>query len=1160
MTTRNKKPETMNLFPDQGPGTKNQKPQPVECLGITFESDEARRTYFLDKLADRLRDPEFRKIEGFPTGSDEDILALSDPPYYTACPNPFIEDFIKHYGKPYDPETDDYRREPFASDTGSGKTHPIYTAHSYHSKIPHLATMPCILHYTEPGDIVLDGFSGSGMTGVAAQLCGEPESNFRAKLEQEWKDAGYSTPKWGARRPVLIDLSPVANFIAYNLNIDVSGRDFKKAADSFFKKIDGEIGWMYETLHVEPASSRLIDGLEFEPCDPFQATEVNYRKDNLPHIQVPGATYFITFRTYDFRILSEKARTLVMDAIRYWDGVRWKLFSAVVMPDHVHIIARPLQNKDKSWWDISDILHSIKSFSANEVNKAEGKTGATVWQTESYDRIIRDAKELANELAYLNHNPVKVGLAGSADEYPYRFVADELLKAGWKPAPLGRINYVVWSEVFTCPNCAGDVVFMDQAYNPETGKFAKEFSCPNCQSTLTTRSCEHKFTTQFDKAIGETVRKVTYVPVEIEYTLSGDKTKWRKKPDEHDLSLLKKLAEEPPADWFPAEKLPIGKMRDSNHLEERGITHYHQFYLPRALHALSIMWRIAGEWPDARTRGFLKFMVEQCFPNMSMLNRYKSIQFGKVGGSQVGLVMPGVYYIPQALTETAPIYNLAGKLKRLQRIVSTNQLPTSRQCILSTASSLQSPIPDKSVDYIYTDPPFGDAVKYGDLNLLIEAWHNLFSRLENEVLWDKLKNKSLSVYSELMRRAFAEYYRVLKPGRWMTVVFHNSKNLVWTAIQEAIGNAGFVVADVRTLNRQQGSFNQVTAAGAVKQDLVISAYKPNGGLEDRFKLNAGTEDGVWDFVRTHLAQLPVFVSRAGFQPAKSNSQQDAGSTMEVIAERQNYLLFDRMVAFHVQRGVTVPMSAAEFYAGLEQRFPPRDGMYFLPDQAAEYDKKRMTVKEVLQLQLFVSDEASAIQWLKQLLTRKPQTFQDVHPQFLKEIGGWQKHEKPLELSELLEQNFLRYDGTGSIPAQIVSWMRQSAELRKIIQEELASGRSTEENGQLETRNQELITRAKARWYVPDPNKAGDLEKLRGRALLREFEEYVGQASSRPNKRLKVFRLEAVRAGFKKAWQERDYTTIIAVARKIPEKILQEDPKLLMWYDQAITRNGETENG
>lgn len=922
------------IFETERPATRDSGP--VTCLGMTFPNDEERRKHFLGLLREKLKDPEFRKIEGFPIGSDEDILALSDPPYYTACPNPFIADFIKHYGKPYDPTTDDYRREPFASDTGAGKTHPIYTAHSYHSKIPHLATMPCILHYTEPGDIVLDGFSGSGMTGVAAQLCGQPEAEFKETLEAEWKKAGYPLPKWGARRPILIDLSPVANFIAYNLNLDVSAREFKKAADDFFKKIEAEVGWMYETRHT--------------------------------------------------------------------DGKR-----------------------------------------------------------------------------------------------------------------KGRINYVVWSEVFTCPNCAGDVVFMDQAYDPKTGKFAGEFECPTCRAALTTRSSEHKFTSYFDKAIDETVRKVTYVPVEIEYTLSGDKTKYRKKPDAHDLALINRLTNEQPKDWFPTAKLPIGKMRDSNHLAERGITHYHQFYLPRALHALSTMWRIAGEWPDVRVRGFLKFMVESSFWTMSLINRYRP-----TGYSMTNQFITGMYYIPVAASEISPWYVLEGKYKRLQKMLAAQQLPKSRQVAISTASSLQSPIPDKSVDYIYTDPPFGDAIKYGDLNLLIEAWHNLFSRLENEVLWDELKKKTLSVYSDMMRRAFAEYYRVLKPGRWMTVVFHNSKNLVWTAIQEAIGSAGFVVADVRTLDREQGSFNQVTAAGAVKQDLVISAYKPNGGLEERFKLEAGTEECVWDFVRTHLKQLPVFVSKDG--------------QAEVIAERQNYLLFDRMVAFHVQRGVTVPLSATEFYAGLVQRFSERDGMYFLPEQVAEYDKKRMTVREVLQLQLFVTDESSAIQWLKQQLTKKPQTFQELHPQFLKEIGGWQKHEKPLELSELLEQNFLRYDGKGEVPNQIHSYLSTNfKELRNLPKDD-----------------ESLRAKGKDRWYVPDPNKAGDLEKLRERSLLKEFEDY--RTSSQ--KRLKVFRLEAVRAGFKKAWQERDYATIITVARKIPENVLQEDPKLLMWYDQALTRSGE----
>ena len=112
------------------------KNSPVTCLGMEFPNDDARRSYFIDKLREFLADPEFRKIEGFPIGEDEDILALSDPPYYTACPNPFIEDFIKHYGKPYDPETDDYRREAVAADLVGKKSSKIYMAHTYHTKVP----------------------------------------------------------------------------------------------------------------------------------------------------------------------------------------------------------------------------------------------------------------------------------------------------------------------------------------------------------------------------------------------------------------------------------------------------------------------------------------------------------------------------------------------------------------------------------------------------------------------------------------------------------------------------------------------------------------------------------------------------------------------------------------------------------------------------------------------------------------------------------------------------------------------------------------------------------------------------------------------------------------------------------------------------------------
>ena len=91
-----------------------------------------------------------RNIEGFPIGTDEDIIALSDAPFYTACPNPFIEDFIKEYGTPYDEETDDYHREPFSADVTAEKSDPIYNAHMYHTKVPYKAIMQYILQLYKP--------------------------------------------------------------------------------------------------------------------------------------------------------------------------------------------------------------------------------------------------------------------------------------------------------------------------------------------------------------------------------------------------------------------------------------------------------------------------------------------------------------------------------------------------------------------------------------------------------------------------------------------------------------------------------------------------------------------------------------------------------------------------------------------------------------------------------------------------------------------------------------------------------------------------------------------------------------------------------------------------------------------------------------------------
>ena len=470
-------------------------------------------------------------------------------------------------------------------------------------------------------------------------------------------------------------------------------------------------------------------------------------------------------------------------------------------------------------------------------------------------------------------------------------------------------------------------------------------------------------------------------------------------------------------------------------------------------------------------------------------------------------------------------YILGGKLDRLVKAFGNFKVSASDAAI-NTGTAAKLPLSNDCIDYIFTDPPFGENLPYAELNFLVEAWHGAMTQARLDAIVDRAKEnraaqKSVDDYRRLMAACFKEYFRVLKPGRWMTVVFSNTQAAVWNGLQTALQEAGFVVANVSALDKQQRSFKAVTTAVAVKQDLVISAYKPNGGLEQRFAERGATPDSAWDFVQTHLKQLPVVKMKGG--------------ELEFVAERDPRILFDRMVAWFVRHGAPVPLSSQEFQDGLRSRFPERDGMVFLPEQVTEYDRKRAQVAQAPQMELFVSDERSAIDWASDYLKARPSSYQDIHPEFIKQLGaGWKKHETRPELAALLEANFLRFEGSGELPSQIHRYLSTNYhDLRG-----------------LEKNDPRLIAKAQDRWYVPDPNKAQDLEKKREKALLKEFEQY----KTFTGRKIKESRLEVLRAGFRAAWSEKDYATILAIAHKLPDETLQEDEKLLTLYDMALTRS------
>lgn len=881
----------------------------VECLGTTFPNDEERRKHFLDILREKLKDPEFRKIEGFPIGQDEDILALSDPPYYTACPNPFLANLLAE-GQRGAAVSPPYIREPFAADVSEGKNDPIYNAHSYHTKVPHQAIMQYILHYTEPGDVVLDSFCGSGMTGVAAAICGAANTSLRETFKRLNPKA-----KWGARQAILCDLGPAASLIAHNYNTPFDVQSEVARASRLLGEIEEDLGWAFSTAH--------------------------------------------------------------------------------------------------NGWDSSD--RTSKSRRNSKKSEAER----------------------------------------------------------------GTVNFVLWSDVFVCPECSSEIVFWNAAADPDNASVKDTLTCDKCKAMHTKEELERATESVFDHVLKSVVSQRKQVPVLINYSVGT--SRYEKTPDAEDLVLLAKankldIHERVPDQPFMNRGERWGDTWRAGY--HYGFTHAHHFYTRRNLAVLARVWNEA-----IRTRSpFLEFLFTSTHAWATKMNRLLVSNYFKKRGGVIGQTLSGTMYVSSIAVETNALVRF-----RL-RVESAKHTAQSKQVYVTTQSATDlSGVPSQSVDYVFVDPPFGDNLYYAELNFLWEAWLRVYTKIKPEAVVSPCQAKPLEAYLQLMAEAFSETHRTLKPGRWMTVEFHNSRNAVWNAIQEAILRAGFVIADVRTLEKTHKTYKQLTSTNAVKQDLVISAYKPAAELETRFKLSAGTAEGAWEFVRQHLKVLPVVVNVDG--------------ALETVPERQGFLLFDRMVAFHIQRSATIPMSAAEFYAGLKQKYIERDGMFFLSDQAAEYDRARAHAKDVVQLSLFVSDEKSAIQWLWSELEKKRQTYQQIQPGFFKELHK-AGHEALPELIDILAQNFLQDE--------------------------------------------------QHRWYVPDATRQVDLEKLREKVLLQEFEEY----RSAKQRRLRVFRTEAVRAGFRAAYDAKDYHTIVSVAGRLPESVLQEDEKLLMYYDVASMRLGE----
>jgi DNA modification methylase len=601
--------------------------------------------------------------------------------------------------------------------------------------------------------------------------------------------------------------------------------------------------------------------------------------------------------------------------------------------------------------------------------------------------IISDLSPAAVHIAYNYCTPVDLSALGREWARIKEEVAQEFHWLHGTTCDSCRgpatIQYTVWSDVLACPRCGTDIVLWDAAvvrrasgtsFDPpisglttvagwqpplvqtaaakqrksgqatarQAGDVLDSFECPNCTARLRKTECKY----------------VRSDPVLTSYECSGPcRPKRRERaPTEDERRRIQEIAEGEPPYWVPETRFDPKRemyLRNSRTFRDQGITRVKDFWTPRNLWALASLWSRASAIEDERLARAMRFLLTPALWLGSKLYRYR---IGGGGGEQGKLAI-------SSLTRENNVANLV-RAKLADITDALNSLKRNGEVLtcVSDATALNA-IPVGTIDYIFTDPPFGSNIFYADCSLLWEAWLGQLMDESREAVWNKSKTpeeggKTLDDYRGLMEQSFAEMHRVLKPGRWATVVFSNSDDRVWHAIQQAAEKAGFAIAGAGTLDKLQRSYKGVKGASGeekvVTKDVVMNLLKPveasvlaqRDGIPD-------PEGYVRDVLHTYLSRL---ADSDGSAPEKRTTQ----------------ALYDQVVTTLLNGGMPTSGFGLTFVQSVAQEsFKQVDGYWYR--RGDRIQSERMLTH--------IADEGSAITWLDRYLGARPATEAEIIPEF-----------------------------------------------------------------------------------------------------------------------------------------------------------------------------------
>lgn len=459
----------------------------------------------------------------------------------------------------------------------------------------------------------------------------------------------------------------------------------------------------------------------------------------------------------------------------------------------------------------------------------------------------------------------------------------------------GDIRYAIWSECIRCHHCRAETSLWESSVCLDPAEISSDFQCRRCGEVEKLNGHHRATVKRFDDTLGEefTSRKRVLARV---YGSTGSRS-WSREPLSSDRVLLERVQATPIPQAFPV--IPMmgkggtnwGDLYRSGYHE--GITHVHHFYSRRNLIALASVNRLIAEAPCAQRAILSLWLSSYNVSHSTLMTRVvaKRGQRDLVTTSN----QPGVLYLSGLPVEKNVFDGLRRKIKTiahaLECLADTEGTVTIRQ-----GSCTNTHLADNSIDYVFTDPPFGGNIPYSEANFLSEAWLGRFTKTAEEAIISPAQGKGLSEYEHLMAAAFHELNRIMKPSAKATVVFHSTQSSVWNALVSAFRSGGFSVEASSVLDKTQGSFKQVTTPNSVKGDSLILLRKG---------VIAKQENG--HDVKAVIRGLVVKALR-GRDPT----------------EQTNQRLYSRFIKQYIDEHAEPPLGATAFFKELEQHFV-RDG-------------------------------------------------------------------------------------------------------------------------------------------------------------------------------------------------------------------------------------------